>query len=245
MSRTRSIVLLSLLALPALAAAQYDPNSPVPPPPPPPGRQRRPPPPPGAYAPRETGLTLSARVGYGSPVGKISNEGDPRLDDLIDFKVPIWLEVGYRFNPKVWGGFYVELAPMSVNSNFCLAGRSCDAGSIRFGVDMQLHLQPRGQVDPWIGIGIGGEFVSIDAFDATVNDISTFTYDGLELPLLEGGLDLAVTPHFTLGPFVSYSFARYMGAGISTPGFVDESFDIHRRTWHGWFEVGLKGTFKL
>lgn len=242
MLRTRSIVLLTLLALPALAAAQYDPNAP--PPPPPPGRPHRGPPP-AAYGPGETGLTLGARIGYGSPGGKISNEGDPRLDDVIDYKIPIWLELGYRFNPTVWGGFYLELAPMSVNSDFCAAGRSCSGGSVRFGVDMQFHLAPHRPVDPWFGVGIGGEFVSFDAFDATVGDISTFDFNGLELPLLEGGLDLAVTPRFTLGPYVSYSFARYSGFNVSTPGFADVSGTIHDRTTHTWFQIGLKGTFKL
>ncbi|BDG06140.1 hypothetical protein [Anaeromyxobacter oryzae] len=241
--RTRSIVLLALLALPALATAQYDPNAPPPPPPP-----YGPPPygPPRGRPPQhDTGLVVAARVGYAFPGGKISDEGDPRLDDLLEYKIPIWFELGYRFNPALWGGFYFEYAPMSVNRDFCVAGRSCDGQSFRFGVDMQFHLAPHRPVDPWLGFGIGWEFISADAFDSTVGNISTFSYDGLEFPLLEAGLDLALSPRFALGPFISYSMAEFSSFNISTPGFADISGDIHGRAFHSWLQLGLKGTFKL
>jgi hypothetical protein len=237
--RLRPILLLALLALPAAAAAQYDPDAP----PPPVGRPSRAAPP-RSYGPADTGLVLGARLGYGSPGGKISNE-DPRLDDLIDSKIPIWLELGYRFNPTVRGGLYLELAPMSVNDTFCLPGRSCDAGSVRFGIDVQFHLSPFHPVDPWIGAGIGAEFISADAYDPTIDDISTFGYGGVEFPLLEAGVDLTVSPRFALGPYVSWSAGRFTSYSVSSPGFADTSGRIQSRATHSWFQIGVKGTFKL
>ena len=95
--RNRLFALFVVAALPALAAGQYDPRRP---------------PPRGHAGPRDQGLTLSARLAYGAPAGDISDEVDaggaplyPKLDDLVRHKVPIWLELGYRFNPAVWGGF--------------------------------------------------------------------------------------------------------------------------------------------
>jgi hypothetical protein len=234
-------VALAVLLLPGLAAAQHDP--------------RRPPPPPGAPhhgtdEPGDTGLTLGARFGWGTPRGDISNEGDPRLDDLVDSKIPIWIEVGYRFNPAVWGGVYVEYAAVNVANAFCDPARSCDGSSVRFGVDLQVHLAPLRHVDPWIGIGFGAEFVSADTLLDTNGDglpdaLGNVSYGGLELPLLEAGIDVALSSRFTLGPYLSWSAARFTSRDTELSGFSELSERIHDGTYHGWLELGVKGTFKL
>lgn len=242
--RFRSLALALVLAAPGLAAAQYDPNRPPPPPRYPPGRAP-------AHV-MDQGLTLGARLGFGVPSGNISddvdasgNRIDPSLSDLVRHKIPIWLELGYRFNPTIWGGLYLELSPAWVNGDFCVPGRDCSGSDIRFGVDMQLHFSPYAQIDPWVGIGVGLEFLHVKAFDPSVSDVSDFSWWGWELPLLEAGLDLALSPRATIGPFVSWSIASFTRYGVSTPGLPDLSGDIHDRTFHTWFQVGVKGTLKL
>ena len=231
--RARTLALALLLALPAAGSAQYDPNQPQP---------RRPPGGHRAAGPRDQGITLSARLGFGSPAGDISDDRDvngvrvdPALDDLVRYKVPIWFELGYRFNP-------------AVDHDFCLPGRSCDAANVRFGADMQLHFSPHASIDPWVGMGIGMEFLSVEAYDPSIGDISRFTWRGLELPLLEAGLDLAVSPRATIGPYVAWSVGYYTRYGVESPGFPDVSGSIHDRAIHtraDWFQIGVKGTLKL
>ena len=239
----RALALALVLALPAMGSAQYDPN--YPPPRRPGGGQR-------AAGPRDQGINLSARLGYGIPSGDISDDldaaglkVDPALDDSVRHKVPIWLELGYRFNPAVWGGFYLELAPASVDRDFCLPGRDCDAGSVRFGVDMQLHLSPRSNIDPWVGVGLGVEWLRVEAYDPSIDDISEFTWAGLELPLLEAGLDLAISPRATIGPYVAWSIGYFTRYGVESPGFRDVSGSIDDLAIHTWFQIGVKGTLKL
>lgn len=238
-SRLARLALAAALALPCLAAAQYDPSRAPPPP------RRAPPPQARAQGPGDTGLTLAARLGVGVPGGAISDEGDPRLGDIVDTKIPFWLELGFRFSPTVWGGFFLELAPVSVDDSFCLAGRGCSGASARFGVDVQLHLRPHHAVDPWIGVGVAAEFISIEAYDPTVDDLSEFSFGGLELPVVEAGVDLAVTPRFTLGPYVSWSAGQYTSYRVETPGLEDVSGRIRDRATHTWLQLGLKATFKL
>lgn len=242
--RVRSLALALVLVAPTLAAGQYDPNAPPPPPRGPPAR--------GQARMMDQGITLGARLGFGVPSGRISDDVDatgaridPSLSDLVRHKVPIWLELGYRFNPMVWGGLYLELSPTSVNGDFCLPGRDCSASDVRFGVDMQLHFSPYAQIDPWVGIGIGMEFLHVKAFDPSVNDISDFSWAGLELPLLEAGLDLALSPRATLGPYVAWSIGQFTRYGVSTPGFADISGHIQDHAIHTWFQIGVKGTLKL
>jgi opacity protein-like surface antigen len=229
--RTRSFVLLALVSIPALAQAQY---------------YRRPPPP---YASRDAyrgpgpqGPVFGLRLGYGVPSGRISDEGDPRLSDLIDHQVPIWLEMGYRFTPFLWGSIHGQISPTSVDYAFC-ATASCDAMNYRIGADLQLHLAPDQPFDPWLGIGFGYEWLEAEALDR--NGVFTdFTYSGWQLPLLEGGLDFALSPNVALGPYVSWALGRYRNRD-TTQGGVTVSEHIIDQSYHSWFQIGVKGTFKL
>jgi hypothetical protein len=236
--RARPLALALVLALPAVATAQYDPIRS------PPGRRQS--------VVRDQGINLSARVGFGVPSGDISddrdaagNKIDPALDDLVNYKIPIWLELGYRFNPSVWGGLYLELAPAKTDRSFCVSGRDCSSHDVRFGVDMQLHFAPYNNVDPWLGLGIGAEFLAVKAFDPSINDVSKFTWAGLEFPLLEAGLDLALSPRATIGPYVAWSIGYYTRYGVESPGFAGISGSISDKAIHTWFQIGVKGTLKL
>ena len=230
--RIRSIVLLlALVSIPALAQAQYS---------------RRPPPPYGSRdpyrGPGPQGPVFGLRLGYGIPSGQISDEGDPRLGDLIDYQVPIWLEVGYRFTPHLWGSIHGQISPASVSFATC-GGTNCDAMNYRVGLDMQLHFAPDRPLDPWLGIGFGYEWLKAEAFDA--NDVFTdFTFSGWQFPLLEGGMDFALSPNVALGPYVAWALGRYRDVD-ATQGGVTFSSHINDQSYHSWFQIGVKGTFKL
>jgi len=230
-SRSRSLVLAAgILLLPALASAQgrrYD------------GRPY--------YGPADQGVVVSGRIGFGFPGGDIIRpEFFPppliswSMGDHIDSKIPIWLEVGYRFTPIVWGSLYLELAPVNLASTFCENGADCDGSDVRFGLDVQFHMMPYQRVDPWFGVGIGAEYLTIRELAGTDERFS-----GWEFPLLEGGLDFAVTPRFDLGPYASLSFGRYnsyraSGGGSSTTTDIGGDDRTHE-----WFQIGLKATIKL
>jgi hypothetical protein len=229
--RIRSIVLLALVSIPALAQAQYG---------------QRPPPRYGSRAayrgPGPQGPVFGLRLGYGIPSGRISDEGDPRLDDLTNNQVPIWMEMGYRFAPFLWGSIHGQIAPTSLNRSFC-GGANCDAMNYRIGVDLQLHLAPDRPFDPWFGIGFGYEWLTAEAFDE--NGVFTdFTFSGWQLPLVEGGMDFALSPYVTLGPYVAWALGRYRDVDVSQGG-ASLSSHISDQSYHSWFQIGVKGTFKL
>jgi hypothetical protein len=230
--RIRTIALLAALAsIPALAQAQY---------------YRRPPPRYGARdynrGPGPQGPVFGLRLGVGFPAGRISDEGDPYLGDFVDHQVPIWLEMGYRFTPFVWGTIQGQIAPTSVSFAAC-GGTGCDAMNYRIGADLQLHLGPDQPFDPWLGIGFGYEWLNAEALD--LNDVFTeFTFSGWQLPLLEAGMDFAVSPNVALGPYFSWGLGRYRHVD-ATQGGVTTSAHIDNQAYHSWFQIGVKGTFKL
>jgi hypothetical protein len=221
----RKLVVLLALALPALASAQYRG-----------GRSPR-----GEWGPPVYGPSFSAWLGLGVPGGDISHEGDGKLGDLVNSAVPIGVEFAYRFNPVFRGGVYLQAAPLSVAGSACANGDSCDGSDLQFGFDAQLHLAPFQRIDPWVGLGLGYEWMRIDATNFVDNIPDRWTYAGWVFPRLTAGLDFAVTPVFTLGPYLSYDVGRFTRVDQSSRG----SFDIGSQAYHGWFGVGLRGTFNL
>lgn len=231
--RIAALALVFALGAPVLAAAQ-------------PRQPRYGPPPPA-----DRGFVLSARLGYGIPGGDISDDLDdagfpidPALDDLVDWKIPLWFELGYRFNPRVHGGIFLEVAAAGVNDDFCAIGDDCDGSNVRFGLDLQYHFSPRQPVDPWIGFGFAVEFLNAEATDTT-GVTTEFTYAALEFPLLEGGLDIALSPRFSLGPYVAISLGYYTSVTTDLGGGSERRDPIDEKALHTWIQGGVKASLKL
>lgn len=196
--------------------------------------------------PDQTGLVLALRAGGGVAFGSLESGGVP-VRDVVQWKVPLWLEVGYRFNPHVRGELYFEYGPGSVASAYCSPGVTCSAADARFGLAVQLHLAPERLVDPWIGVGFGVEVLNAHLSDAVPLGAAgrhEFTWAGIELPV-EVGLDVAVSERFTVGPYVSAAFGQFTSISQGPVGEDRESGAIDRRSTHGWVQVGIKTTLKL
>ncbi len=200
--------------------------------------------------PPNSGILLGVRAGYALPFGDVARDeaslppAGARLRDLVPGKVPLWLEVGYRFSRHFHGELFMELAPSSVASQSCAQG-PCSALGISFGVAVQVHALPTKLVDPWLGVGFG-----VELLDATVYDPSPpqnqppgryeLTWRGLEVPRVEGGLDLALSSRLTVGPYVTASFARFTSFTWKPVGGTETTAAIEDHAMHGWIQAGLK-----
>jgi len=221
--RARLVLLLAALAVPAAAFAQA----------------------PYYYPPqrRDQGLNLGARIGYGAPWGDLSSDVGS-VGSFVPGKIPIWLELGYRLNRVFSINLYGELSPAWVDSTYCVPGFECGASNFRLGVDMQFHLGAHQPVDPWFGVGIGLEWLNARYFDGANGASAHETWSGWEFPLLEAGLDLAASPNFSIGPYVSLSIGQYTQYTLDELG-TSTSYGIGSPAYHGWLQIGVKGTFKL
>jgi hypothetical protein len=247
--RARLASLAVALSLPATALGQYSPQYPPPPQAPPPYTKPAQYPP--QYGPRlgppEQGLVLGGRVGFGFPAGDLFNQSP--MTDLVGDKVPIWLELGYRFNRHVRTDLYFEFAPTGIKDAVCFSG-SCTGDNFRVGIDAQYHFTPYGVVDPWLGLGFGWEWlhapgvIFVDPVTGNVFSIDQ-TWSGWELPLIQGGFDFPVAPNFTIGPYASFSLAEYTHYSQSGPRGLSFSQSISDRATHEWFQFGVKFTANL
>lgn len=194
-----------------------------------------------------SGLVLGARVGYGAPFGRLT-AGGVEVRDVVDWKVPIWLEVGYRFGGHLRGELFFELAPGSVAEEYCTPEVSCSVTGARFGIALQLHLLPGKRFDPWVGVGVGIEVLNAQLSDAeplAPAGRHDLTYTGYELPLVEVGIDVAVSQRFDIGPYVSASFGQFTSLAQRPRGGTRTSESIDARDTHGWLQAGLKMTLRL
>lgn len=222
----RLTLLAVLLTIPGLAAAQT-------------ARPRHH----GEYGPPSTGVTLSGWLGLGFPTGR-AFEGSRDMSDVVNTSIPIGIGAYYRVNPHLRFGGFFEVAPLSIDDSACVSGSDCSGASYRLGVEAQFHASPYQRFDPWVGLGIGYEWLRLhdEYYDPYYDE---YVYDteklsGLLFPRVSAGVQFTVNPSFTLGPYVTYSAGQY--AHWSAGG---ESTSIHDKEFHGWLELGVRGDFNL
>ncbi len=194
-------------------------------------------------APLDSGIWLGARGGYAVPSGDTSL-GGAAVRDVVDHKIPIWLDLGYRFNRWVWGELFLELAPAEVASA-CPPGVACSASDVRFGLGAQFHLASRRALDPWVGVGLGVEVLKAKVWDPALLGITTSTWAGIELPFVEAGVDVAVSQRLSFGPYAALSAAYFTSVSHRPPGGGTTSRSIEGRASHAWAQAGLKATLRL
>lgn len=211
---------------------------------------------------RAEGFELGARVGYAFPMGKLSDQGtNNSLADAVSGMVPLQLDIGYRVLPSLMVGGYVMYGFGIVSDTIDKqcdalkalgADATCSAHDVRLGLQAQYHFAPKASLDPWLGAGIGYEWLTfgVHAARAGVSNDTSVTGKGFEFINLQGGVDFAVAPGLGLGPFLSFSVGQYGESSTSCDGAGCDasdstSQDIDDKALHQWLTLGVRGTFVL
>jgi hypothetical protein len=214
-----------------------------------------------ARAADEAGFELGARLAYGVPIGPIREDGDD-LSELISGQVPLWIDLGARFDRALLGAYFqygVGLLGDSVRED-CEeaeeaaeaqpdADAGCRVSDVRLGAQFHYHFGQPQRPDPWIGLGAGYEWVTLTFWAEDDDDevsLST-TGRGFEFLNLQGGIDFPLGPTTALGPFVTWTLSRYETASIGCSGdcgnLEDGDRDIDEKAFHHWIFVGARFSF--
>lgn len=204
-----------------------------------------------------TGYSIFAGKLYEPAVlvfGGMSLSGDPTGQNrAVSGQVPIWLDAGYQLTPNLMLGLYGQYGFVTLKSD-C---PGCSAHDLRFGIQGQYRFLPTGSADPWVGLGVGYESLSLSQKVPSVTDSQgngtplptaiDGTFSGWEIANLQGGVDFRLVPAFTLGPFVSVSFDEFTHSSIDfhSSTFPSSSGSIGSKALHEWITLGAKGTFDL
>ncbi len=197
-----------------------------------------------AHPPDTAGLDLGIRIGYAIPFGDISGDAGNGLASRVSSAVPLIFEVGYRFDAAFTVGALFQYGFLQVNDNFCGANADCSGSVARLGVEGLYHVDLGKPFVPWVGLGTGYEWGSINASNALGN--ASESANGWEFLTLQAGGDVRLppAPEIAVGPFVSFSIARY-GSGSGQFGNTTFSGDITNPAVHEWLQIGLRGAFSL
>ena len=188
------------------------------------------------------GFDFGLRLGYAVPFGDmVQNNG---LNDNFSGAIPFVLEAGYRFTPNITAGALFQYAFTQVKDNpntGCGGGVSCSGSVVRLGLEGIYNMRTGDSVDPWVGLGIGYEWMNIDL--STPGGTTNAEMNGIEFLTVQGGGDFRLTPQLGLGPFLSFSIARYGSASFTQGGFTT-SPNIQTAV-HEWLQLGVRGTFSI
>jgi hypothetical protein len=212
---------------------------------------------------RERRFQLGLRTGFGVPFGRYAHVRqlgtlrDTDVNALSDDAygaIPLWLDIGYRLTPRLLLGVYAMYgfvlpkagAATDPLGGGCPEGLDCSGAGVRFGLQGQYHFSPAAPLDPWLGLGLGYEWITShvegQAFGFPI-DVET-EHGGLELVHLQGGVDVRLSPAFTLGPFAALSVMQYMRCSATLDG-EDTTCRLPDAAWHGWLVFGVRGALGL
>lgn len=186
------------------------------------------------------GLSLGARVAWAIPAGNIG--AGESLGGALSGALPLQLDLSYRFDRHFSAGFLFSYAPGFVNN--CPPGDSCSGRSTRFGLQAIYTLDPAGSLRPWLGIGIGYEWLKLKQTSAGIAYSDTFA--GFEWVNLQVGGDFSLTPRLWVGPYAAVTFASFSDLDSAVGGLSGSaSIPSADRRLHEWIMVGLRATYEF
>lgn len=204
-------------------------------------------------------ITVGAKLGLSIPWGEAVDGGD--MQDAVDFVVPIEINGLYEVAPNMGVGAYLSYGLVNQDADIVDgcddADFDCSAHQWRLGVkgEYKLDQVKMEGFKPYVGANLGlewGVFKQSGTIDFGLGPMDfedKVSYRGWELGF-EAGADMPVSPGLNLGAFVNLSFARYgtFSWDSELDGQSDsdsESIDSGDKAMHGFFQLGVRGTFDV
>ncbi len=200
----------------------------------------------------EAQVSFDLKAGYAVPTGDVfqATQGamfSGKMSNLISGSIPLEIAARYRFTPNLSAGIYFQYDPAFVSSTLCTSGMSCSAYDMRLGAEVMYGFMPANTLNPWVSVGTGWEWLGATVKVPGVGDFSG-TLNGWEWFNVQVGLDWNLTKAWAVGPYVGFFGGEYTTLTMTGPlPGLDGSQTIpsSARSFHGWWQFGLKGTFNL
>lgn len=188
----------------------------------------------------DVGFEAGIRAGIGVPLGEVQDGSD--LDDVASLQIPLQLDVGVRLFSKWFLGVYVQYGIGVVSDDVAVCepdNIDCSASDVRLGIQAHYHFMPRNSLDPWLGLGFGYEWATLSGEGGGLE--ASWTVSGFEFFSLQFGLDIEVSKHVRVGPFLSFSLAQYDDSEVE--GGFGVFGDIEDKSLHEWLMIGVRAAF--
>jgi hypothetical protein len=191
---------------------------------------------------RETGWQPSAPAeaveitlggGFSQGFGSVSEHGT-RLKDVASSGNTLQLGVGYRLDPHLMLGGYVEGALYRPAHGSFGDRRNFAAAT---GFQAQYHTMPFGRFDPWFGAGTGWR-----AYWMVDDAEGTSTLHGVDLARLQAGVDCHITESLMVAPTLGLTFTAFLFEKHADQSSYHEVTDTRPTTF---LSIGTTGRFDI
>ena len=213
----------------------------------------------GGSVARRGAIEIGLRVAYAIPFGTQGTTETRRIDmklsDAIKGMIPVEIDAGYRITPDVYVGLSFQYGLGVVNNStnpecrgdprFSPTGQSlsCSSRDLRLGANAQVHLAPGHSFDPWLGLGVGYEWLRFDVSGPLINATVDAAASGLEFANVQLGWDIVAARDVAVGPFIGVSLGHYRSISMTGPAVYPT--EVTNEALHEWLEFGLRGAFDV
>jgi hypothetical protein len=202
---------------------------------------------------------LGVRSGIGMPFGTPTGDTSDDMTSLMTSQVPIWGDLGVRFDGKFFFGLHASYGFAHLSgalNDACDQDRSagatvdCHGSDTRVGLEFLYHAHASRQVDVWFGTGLGWEWLSIGTDESFQGQSAkaTVSANGIQLVMLQFGIDFEPIPTLGVGPFVALSNDMYFNASTNCEGACNgvEYGDstIQDTSIHHWVLFGVRASWR-
>jgi hypothetical protein len=190
-----------------------------------------------------TTFEVAVRAGVSAPLGQSSS--GKRLSDWVGPSFPLTFELGARlfgrYELAAVGQYAVGIADSTSGSGCYTGNNACTASVGQIGVEFLYHPLGMAKVDPFVGVGVGYEWLVVRATVQGTNYNQAL--GGWNWAVLQGGVDFALGGVLRLGPYLLASAGQYQSSNFTVPtpnGPVSGSSSESNPAAHFWVSVGLR-----
>lgn len=195
--------------------------------------------------PARRGFQMALRSGVSLPFGKVDGDADLKMSDLVAPQVPLIIDIGGKPIKQLFLGAYVGVGAGAVageTDDWCdRENLDCIALSLQAGVQVQYHILPHEDLNPWIGYGLGLESVIIGITHG--DEDGSLSFGGFQFARFMGGVDFRINRTLGIGPFVDFALGQYGGYRYDAPVITDDEGDYDDKKLHEWLTIGARFVF--
>ena len=197
-------------------------------------------------------VAIDVKAGYALPTGNVASASTESsywkgaLSNFVSGAIPLEIAGRYRFTPKFSAGIYFQYAPAFTAAFICQPAFSCSTSNVRVGAEAVYGFLPDSTFNPWVSVGSGWEWlnqtVDIPSTATVAGSTQKLGLNGWEWFNVQVGADWNLSKMFAAGPYVGFFGGQYSSATDNTGS---RAIDSANRQFHGWMQLGLKGTVNL
>jgi hypothetical protein len=178
-------------------------------------------------------LELTIGNGFSQGFGRAAHD-EVHIGDLSSGGFSSQLGLGYRVNPHLMVGWYVEGARY-------FSGSAVPDGTVNYsaatGVQATWHFLPFSRIDPWVSAGTGARGYWVDAPKSQGSGMY-----GVDVLRLRVGADYKLGPSTSIGPMLGASFATLLAVDDSS---TSEPREIDSPGLSTFVFAGVQGRFEI